>query len=144
MAKKRCFRVRRDEDLELIRRLDADVFPKGVLLDDHDLKTSAWWVVWYKGKAVGYAGAKVLGSQGLVYFVRSGVVPYARGKGMQEALIQARINWARKQPKVTSLITYTLFSNHPSSNNLIKRGFELYTPEDNWVGDDVLYWMLEL
>lgn len=96
-----------------------------------------WFVILVDGKIIAYSGHTI--SERICIFVRMWVSPKYRGKGIQSKMIRKRIASAKKH-KCTNIITYTSIDNVPSSNNLIKNGFRLYTPLFEWVGNKYLYW----
>lgn len=128
-------RVRRCSRAEVILQLDEEVFPAD---PRPDVSRGAWWVAWQDGEPVGYAGAR-LDAEGNCYFPRCGVLKHARGQGLQQRFIQARLRWAREQGCQTAY-TYTLIDRCPSSNSLVRAGFRLYRPEWLYVGQNVNYW----
>jgi hypothetical protein len=69
---------------------------------------------------------------------RCGVLPLARGLGLQRLLIRRRIAWARRQTGRRAVLKH----NHHSSNNLIRCGFRLY--DGKWIAADALYWWFDL
>ena len=99
-----------------------------------------WWVIVDKNKIIAYCGC--LYSEGVCIFNRAWVYKKYRGKGLQRRMITTRLNAARKSCYVA--VTYTLRNNLVSANNLIKRKFLLYEPHYKYVGDDVLYFKLDL
>lgn len=126
-------------DLASIYAADRICFPADDPTTLHDCR---WWVARVDGAFAGYAGAKVLLSEGAVYLCRAGVLPEYRGRKLQGRLIDARVRWARSLGgDVDTVITYTAAYNVKSSNALIGAGFRLYRPADPWFDDaDVLYW----
>lgn len=132
------------------------VEPKGAkvaLLDFLDLTTlpgdepyekagSVWWIV-YDGKTpVGYAGIKRWGST-MAFLCRAGVLKEYRGRGLHARLLRVREAWA-KRLGLKTLITYTAPFNLQSANNLIRSGFILYTPEENWGVENALYFWKDI
>jgi len=117
--------------------MDAVCFPADEPIGDW--YESDWYLAYKNGEIVGYASKKELGG-GITYFNRVGVLPVARGQGIQKKFLERRI----KDSEGTQIITYTLPSNPASSNNLIRQGFLLYLPTQSWVGDEVLYWTKEV
>ena len=106
--------------------------------------TGWWWIATNNDcEPIGFAG--VVPSMRWAdtgYFCRAGVVPDARGKGLQKRLIRVRI----RQAKVNGwrwLITDTN-ENPASSNSLINTGFKLFEPSNPWGADNTLYWRLKL
>lgn len=98
-----------------------------------------WLVLAVDGSAVGFASARIITAENVVFLSAAGVLPCARGKGLQRKLIRARCNWARRQG-CTHAITYTVADNYASYSNLQKCGFALYPPANAYRGRDVLYW----
>lgn len=110
----------------------------------------AWWVAREKssGVVVGYAGS-VHVTLGAAYFspgrdrclflARAGVLPRARGHGLQRRLIRARLSHARRL-KCRGAYTYTTIENVASANNLIECGFRLWVPDVEMVRGKVYWW----
>ena len=132
------------------------VEPKGAkvaLLDFLDLSTlpgdepydkvgSVWWVA-YDGKTpVGYAGIKRWGST-MAFLCRAGVLKEARGQGLHRRLLRVREAWA-KRLGIKTLITYTAPFNLQAANNLIRAGFVLYKPEEEWGVEHALYFWKDI
>ena len=89
---------------------------------------------------VGYATAREV--PGVCLFLNSAGVRYHwRGQGLHKRLIKVRTKYAKRNGLVA--ITYTSPDNIVSANNLISCGFKLYTPANEWVGPNFLYWRLE-
>lgn len=132
-------RVAKCQDLDLVRALDAKLFPhdKPVVLEG-----AAWWIARLDGEPVGYAGAG-LDERGNCYLLRCGVLESARGRGLQRRFIQARLVWGLEQG-ADYAYTYTLVDRVHSGNNLARSGFRLYRPDSLFVGDDVNYWKKDL
>lgn len=135
--------VRLSKDYDLISELDHQIFnpSEDDLLSHYILKRSTWWIAKLNNKAVGFCGVRILPSEPYgAYLVRAGVLKRYRGRGVHRRLLQVRVNWARRN-KIEELVTYTVPSNHPSMNNLIRAGFTTYKPGYRWAGDeDVVYW----
>ena len=135
-------RVRRhDNDKPLIEYLDSRLFSDEERVDN--VETSAWWVGWDEDRPGAYAGARLVPGTKFVFMSRAGVLPEARGGGLQKRLLRLRLRWAKAQG-ATAAITYTHPHNVISANNLITCGFRMYTPEWAWVGKEFLYWRKEL
>lgn len=138
-----CVR-RYDNDRPLIEYLDSRLFTDEERVEDID--QSAWWVGFTEaGVPVAYGGIRLVnGDPTTAFLSRAGVLPEARGQGLQMKLLALRTRWARAQG-CSQIITYTHKDNIRSANNLIRSGFLLYSPEWPWVGnDDFLYWMKTL
>lgn len=131
---------RHDGDKPLIEYLDSRLFVEEERVEH--INESAWWVGWNGDIPVAYAGAKLIPQANCVFLSRAGVMPEARGQGLQRKMIAIRLRWARQQG-VKRVITYTHPLNVVSSNNLIRSGFLLYRPEWEWAGPEFLYWIHE-
>jgi GNAT superfamily N-acetyltransferase len=108
-------------------------------------KVRWWWLALDEdGAAVGFAGMNRVASwPGAVYLARAGVLPAARGKGLQRRLINARISYARRIGS-TVAISDTTARNFPSSRNLIACGFRPYWPATPWALPDSIYWQRQI
>ena len=127
-------KIRRTLNIGLVRELDALMFPGEDGVGERLLKQASWWLAWLDGRPVGYGGVH-LTKKGNAVLTRAGVVPMARGRGIQGSLIRARLRWARARgaPSVT---TYTAIWNRASANNLIAHGFRLVGS----LGGEYLLW----
>jgi GNAT superfamily N-acetyltransferase len=143
----------REVDFEEIRALDQLCMPLDERVDLKDVDSHAWWVVRNQDSiAVAFAGCHIIddGALQICLLSRAGVMPQARGRGIQKKLLKARIRWARDQG-CDQVWTYTAHYNIASSNSLISSGFKLWRPY-SWSGStDVmstendtawLYWHL--
>jgi len=123
--------------LRLIKPLDAICFPADAR---PRVAASQWWIGWVDKEPAAYAGLRLLPG-GLAFLSRAGVLPPARGKGLQRRLIRVRLAAARRAGLETAF-TYTVADNVPSMNNLIAEGFRTYEPEWAWAGrSGVIYWI---
>jgi GNAT superfamily N-acetyltransferase len=132
-------RLERSFDLEVIEKLNRKILPRDPL--GAELTESWWWVMNDGRRPVGFCGARPLEAEPKVWFLsRSGLLPAYRGRGLQRRLIRARERCARSlDGDGTWMITYTVVDNPASSNNLIRCGYQLYTPDWRWAGGS-LYW----
>jgi GNAT superfamily N-acetyltransferase len=107
----------------------------------------AWYWLAYdpEGIPVAYAAMALSQTQDKatgVYLARAGVLPQARGQGLQRRLVAARCNFARKLGKEWA---YTDTRTNPhSANNLIRNGFLAYDPARPWAFEDSTYWRKRL
>ena len=109
----------------------------------YDTDFGWWWIVYDGNTPVGFAGLVPSASwSDTGYLCRAGVVPSARGLGIQNRLIAVRIRKA-KQLGYKWLISDTR-DNPPSSNSLINQGFKLFDPTNPWGYSDALYWRKRL
>ncbi len=125
----------------LLEVLHLDCFPS----DEFPDFSHGWWWIAYddEDNAVGFAGlyASIQWDK-TGYLCRAGVVESARGKGLQKALIKARIRFA-KRLGYEWLVTDTR-RNPASSNALISCGFKLYEPRYPWGFRNSLYFRQKL
>lgn len=123
---------------ELILRLQRKTLPHDTPVHPGE---AYWWIAYDEaGDAAGYGALK-----NSVYWLetgflaRAGVLPWARGNGLQRRLIKVRERYARKLGWKFMLTDST--DNPPSSNNLIACGYKLYEPRFPWrASDKSLYW----
>ncbi|WP_368408593.1 GNAT family N-acetyltransferase [Caldimonas mangrovi] len=102
-----------------------------------------WWVASEGGNPVGFAGlwpSSRWSDAG--YLSRSGVLPSARGRGLQKRLIRVREKKARELGW-RWLITDT-YRNPPSANSLIACGFRMFHPSKPWAADGACYWRKQI
>jgi GNAT superfamily N-acetyltransferase len=134
-------RATHDDDDE-IARLDRECFAdeaSPVDLDTHN--PECWLAVTAEGAPVAYAVAVLI--DGVAYLRRVGVVPEARGHGLQRRLIRARVAWARGVG-ASRVETYTAHDNPYSMASLIACGFRPHVPPWAYVGAGVVYWRKDL
>lgn len=124
-------RISQTDDLDLIDEMDRVCFPQDARLGE-DLVESTWWVARLNGKPIGYAGMLLQSEErkpgdGLykAYLNRAGVLPEARGGGLQKRLIRARCAHAAKSGSLRAY-TYVWAANIGSMNSLISCGFRPY------------------
>jgi GNAT superfamily N-acetyltransferase len=125
-----CFRLRRTDDIGLIRELDAKLFGTDVAPPK---ETHLWWLLYADGEVAGYCGLGIFTESGeaMGFLSRSGVLRGYRGQGLQRRMIRVREAEAKRQG-VSRLVTYTSRDNMPSANNLISCGYKLYLPQQAW------------
>lgn len=127
------------ETMALLRELDRKCFP----WDSPPAFSGTWWWLAYDGDdPVGYAGLEHL-YHDRGFLSRVGVLPSARGHGLQRRLVRARERGARARD-LKRMVTYTSKENVVSSNNLIRCGYRLYRPEYEWGKPGSLYWYRDL
>lgn len=135
--------------IERVRVLDAVAIAE---LDDLDARTfpedercekagREWWIVrHHKAGVVGFAGAKYVDLDDVLYLCRAGVLPEHRGKGLQRRLIRRRVQHGRSIDGCRGSYTYTALHNTFSASNLIACGFRPFAPNYPWGGDRANYW----
>lgn len=124
-----------EKNKEIVKRLEKVCFDEE---EFYPFENRIWWVAYDGPKPIGYCGVKE--SEDYAFFCRAGVLPECQGKGIHKRFLKKRLNWAKKNPKIKQVITYTHPTNIISSNNLIHAGFKLYSPEYKWGGKEMLYW----
>jgi GNAT superfamily N-acetyltransferase len=108
-----------------------------------DTNFGCWWVATKDGQDVGFAGlTRSLSWTDCGYLCRAGVVPDARGQGLQKQLIRVRIRQA-KALGWNWLVTDTT-DNPASANSLIATGFKIFEPTKPWGFKNTLYWRRKL
>lgn len=121
----------RQEDVSIIEAMDTLCFaPEAAERVHIHRPNEVWWIGEDEyGEPVCYAGAKIWksGSEQALYLHRAGVLPGARGRGLQRRLIAVRVQFARRQG-IPEVWTYTSHTNIASANNLIRAGFSLWMP----------------
>lgn len=128
--------------VEIVRAYQASLFPNDAPVDP---ASSIWWVARSAfGVTVGFAGLRVPFPDSPVtgYLSLCGVDRFARGLGVQRALIRKRLVMARKLG-VLKVVTDT-YNNPASANNLIACGFRTYMPTEPWKADGAVYWFKDL
>lgn len=98
-----------------------------------------WWIAYRNGAPVAFAGLwPSVRSPGSGYLCRAGVMPEARGEGLQRRLIKVREKEARKKRWV-ALFSDCRPGNAHSLNNLFACGYRAFVPSDPWSGEEWNY-----
>jgi predicted acetyltransferase len=90
-------------------------------------------------QAVAFCAVSKVNSK-LWYLSRAGVLPTARGKGMQKRMIRVRVKHAFAMGG-SAVVTDCTADNVASANSLINCGFKLYFPENPWALSNSIYWI---
>lgn len=101
----------------------------------------AAWIAYEDEDAVGFLYAEPT-ADGSWYFSRVGVMPAARGRGLQRALMQRFEQWARRQ-RIPVLVS-TTYQNPASANNFVREQWMTYLPAFPWGAADTIYWRKDL
>lgn len=139
------YSVNRVLDLDEPTAAELDHLDLACLPDDEPYDKAGpglyWWTVTEhpSKRVVGFCGSLYWGPDNVVFLCRSGVLPEARGRGLQRRMIKTRVAHAASIG-AKGCISYTSVENPVSSNNLIRCGFELYEPDYKWAGEGYLYW----
>ena len=105
----------------------------------YDTNYGCWWVATENGMDIGFAGlVRSVSWTDCGYLCRAGVVPSARGQGLQKKLINVRVRQA-KALGWNWVVTDTRL-NPASANSLISCGFKMFEPSKPWGCKDTLYW----
>jgi GNAT superfamily N-acetyltransferase len=122
-------------DIDALKLLQRVCQPEDPMLDG---AKDLWWIGRDdKGVAVCYGGARVYQKDGehALLLTAAGVIPSARGQGLQRRMILARVNYARTN-EIPICWTYTHTTNYRSANNLMRAGFKRWIPRA-WAGESV-------
>lgn len=129
-----------DEHIDVLRRLHREALPTDRF---PNFRHGWWWIAYRDGEPVGFAGMTPSARWAdAMYFARAGVLPCARGLGLQRRLITARERFARSHG-MRWLISDTRENPH-SANNLIRAGFLTYLPSKPWGFRTATYWRKKL
>lgn len=138
--KKAAFRIREvdgPKNADVIEYLHNECMPDEEL---PSVEEGYWWLAYDGKEPVAYAGLHPSQRyRNVGYLCIVGVLPEARGSGLQRRLIKVRENKAKKLGW-DIIITDTIPENPASSNNLIKCGYVTYVPERPWKIEGALYW----
>lgn len=106
-----------------------------------DIAVGHWWLAYDPaGLPVAYAGLYQSRRYSNVgYLCSAGVLPDARGHGLQRRLVAVRERKARANGWGW-MVTDTVPSNPASSNTLIRCGYRTYVPERPWRVTGAIFW----
>jgi RimJ/RimL family protein N-acetyltransferase len=126
-------KIRRTDDLELIKELSVEHFPD-YKLEEEELEGAEWWLALLDGKPIGCAGLWVDSDRAhKAWLCRGLVAPEARGMGIQKRLIRARLRYAKKN-NIPRVYTNVVCGNFASMRSLLACGLKPY-----YISDDNLY-----
>ena len=109
----------------------------------YDTNFGSWWIATANGVDIGFAGlVRTVSWTDCGYLCRAGVVPTARGQGLQKQFIRVRIRQA-KALGWKWLVSDTT-DNPASANSLIACGFKMFEPTKPWGFKNTLYWRRKL
>jgi GNAT superfamily N-acetyltransferase len=125
-------------DFDLLLELQRACLPSD---KPYDTARGWWWVAFTAADVpVAFAGlTETYADPWMGYLCRAGVVPEARGAGLQKRLIRTRLRLA-KSLGMRSVVTDTAHGNHASANSLIATGFRMYQPAQCWAAPGAHYW----
>jgi GNAT superfamily N-acetyltransferase len=109
----------------------------------YDTNFGSWWIAIENGVDIGFAGlVRTVSWTDCGYLCRAGVIPAARGQGLQKQFIRVRLRQA-KALGWKWVVTDTT-DNPASANSLISTGFKLFQPTKPWGFKNTLYWRRKL
>ena len=98
-----------------------------------------WWIAYAAGKPVAFCGLwPSVSTPGAGYLCRAGVLPEARGLGLQRRMVRIREREARAKGW-TTLFSDVDPENPPSMNNLFACGYRAFRPAAPWCGAEWVY-----
>jgi GNAT superfamily N-acetyltransferase len=134
----RLARSVRDFDACVVMQMEC--LPEDEPLEAHE---GTWWVTENAEGYTGFAACRPSSRWAdTLYLSRAGVLPSARGQGLQRDLIRVRLAYARRKG-LTWAISDTC-DGPTSSNNLIACGFRMFEPSEPWGLPRSLYWKCKL
>lgn len=118
--------------LEVLRALHTLTFPA----DEQPswVASGLAWITYDQGEPVAFLYAEPQSDRSW-YFSRVGVMPAARGQGLQRKLM--RLMQRALKDKVLFSTTY---QNPASANNFVREQWMTYLPVDPWGCPDTIYW----
>ncbi len=138
----RVARATLPRDLKVLKAMNTLTFPADSEPNWKGINPLAWIV--YDGEdPVAFLYAHAFANEPhVMYFSRVGVMPAARGKGLQRHLMKLLVTGA-KRAGIKTLIS-TTYVNPPSANNFVREQWMTYNPESPWGCSDTIYWRKEL
>jgi GNAT superfamily N-acetyltransferase len=101
-------------------------------------QNSEWWIAFDGERPIAFAGLHLYQQPRVAFLCRVGVLPTHRGHGLQRRFITVREQHARRQG-FERVVTYTERNNYASANNLIRCGYKLYHPRNEFGLKNALY-----
>jgi GNAT superfamily N-acetyltransferase len=128
--------IRKQSSQDKLSRLQKVCLPYDQPIDTN---FGSWWIATENGVDIGFAGlVRTVSWTDCGYLCRAGVIPDARGQGLQKKLINVRVRQA-KALGWNWVVTDTRL-NPASANSLISCGFKMFEPSKPWGCKDTLYW----
>lgn len=140
MREKSKYKIKRSENIELIKKLHLEIFPPPDVWCGMDKCVA--WVVWLNNQPVGFCIMDI-SDKFFASYARAGVKTKHQGQGLHKRMINVREKHARLLG-YEKVITYTKMDNITSIANLQKRGYLIYEPQDKYADADCIYWQKEL
>lgn len=92
------------------------------------------WITYDQGEPVAFLYAEQMPDKSW-YFSRVGVMPAARGKGLQRKLMRLMEKALAGQKLIS-----TTYLNPASANNFVRMGWLTFLPAYRWGAPDTIYW----
>lgn len=107
------------------------------------LESDVWFLAYLGRDLVGFSVVRPLTREpGVWYLARAGVLPSARGCGLQVRMIRARVR-AAKSAGAKCVISDCTNSNPASARSLMRAGFKPYWPQHRWAMRHSIYWKIK-
>ncbi|MBU6408049.1 MAG: GNAT family N-acetyltransferase [Alphaproteobacteria bacterium] len=125
------------DDVDALEAMDRVCFP-----GDHPYGLWTWdrgvcWIAHHAGEAIGYSAAHPM-KRGIWFFSRVGVMPAARGWGLQRKFLATLERHGRREGW-REIVTYTVPLNGWSTRNILAAGYRTYEPKKSYVGYQVIH-----
>ncbi len=101
------------------------------------------WIVYLDRIPAAFCMVSPCSRPGDWYLSRAGVMPFARGQGLQRRMIRVRERYARSRGG-DWLVSDTHFKNWASMNNLSACGYSTFRPDHEWALPESVYWRKRL
>lgn len=92
------------------------------------------WITYDQGEPVAFLYTEQM-TDGSWYFSRVGVMPAARGKGLQRKLMRLM-----ERTLAGKKLISTTYLNPASANNFVRMGWLTFLPAHRWGAPDTIYW----
>lgn len=139
------------DDSDLLEEMDRACFPDDKLYGLFRWDRGVAWVAfegdsqhhYTEPRPTGYIAAHPMPQRGVWFFSRVGVMPYARGGGLQRRLMATMERHGRREGW-RRLVTYTAGFNGYSTENILRCGWCTYRPRKSFVGYAVVHLFKDL
>ena len=144
------YRLARTHDYPTVLELDEMLFPESYR--ETPQMGNVYWLALTSPESlvVGYAAARQLRQwsedvewERSCFLTRVGVLPSARGQGLQKRFVRARLRWAREEGYSRAVTYVSPWASVWSIRTLVRCGFLPYEPKWHWAGS-VMYLEREL
>jgi GNAT superfamily N-acetyltransferase len=101
-----------------------------------------WWLAYFKGAPVAFAGIVKSIVPNAAYLCRVGVLAAHRGNRLQQRFI--RVAERRAVKLGFGWMVSDTTNNPPSANSFIACGYQTYAPKEPWSFPNAIYWRKQL